>query len=412
MSNRLETGQIQNEGIVVEKQNIPSVLRNTRGQIVWQLRGNTREQNEQIGINNIQGLFLQTYPDFNELFPRGKDGKIAEDKREEAKEFILSKIGTKRKLVACCGPTPVDVQTRYFGNTKTVIRKSFSRWDIQFENIYQGRKPQEIELIGEINLETVSFVAVSQREGLENLKDYLHGAVPFSALKPFLIKKVWIDPNGYPRVHVDKSERFSRKTIAIVLKKEIQEVFREGNGLLAIPKEDEHKLYQWIDFYKVESSNKVNLEEKVESVRVDTENAKFQGFGWNGHEVQLFLDYLAGKQSIESYKLKEFRIRVWSKKGYSMAYIGSANRRAIGVNISDPIIGQGQEVIVRPQYDQDHDTTWIEGYVKDEDGNEKHIFSRRFYKGDLKLYQFEEREKSISPDQANEELMKFLEAKD
>ena len=66
----------------------PTVLRDAQGRIQWNVAGNTPEQNEQIGIGNIQALFLTKFPDFDELFPRDEDGTIAEEEREEARNFI------------------------------------------------------------------------------------------------------------------------------------------------------------------------------------------------------------------------------------------------------------------------------------------------------------------------------------
>lgn len=406
--NRIEAGQIQKDVFGMEQQNAPSVLRNTRGQIVWQLRGNTLEQNEQLGINNIQGLFLQTYPDFNELFPRGKDGKIAEDKRKEAKKFILDKIGTQRKLTACSGSSPLTPRkVPYFGSPEVTIRKSFSSWGIQFEDPHQ-----EVQLVGETSSQTTLIAALSQQKGVNGLKSYFDGIKTFRELKPFLIKRVWVDPKGYPRIHVDKSKKFSRKNISIVLNKETQEVIQEGNGLLAIPKEDDHQLYQWIDFYAVDSNSKVNLEERVESVRVDIKNSRFEGYGWNGYEVQLFLDYLEGEPKISPSQLKEFGTMVKQKSERQVwVAFGMAGSERVVVHLNNAYCSPEQKVTNKPQYDPTKEITWIEGFIQEEDGKERQIFSRRFYKGDAKLYPFDERQ-NISPDQANEELMKFLEAKD
>lgn len=409
MSNRIETVRIQDERSVTEQQNIPTVLRNTRGEIVWQLRRNTPEQNEQFGIQNIQALFLEKYPEFNELFPRGEDGKIAADKREEATEFIKDKIGTQRKQTVCFGSTPLKPRkVPYFGSPEIIIRKSFSPWDLQFENPYQ-----EVQLIGETNLETSSITALSQRDGLNGLKSYFDGIKTFRELKPFLIKKVWVDPKGYPRVHVDRSEKFSRKTISIVLSKETQEMIQEGNGLLAIPKEDEHKLYQWIEFYRVDCDSKVNLEEKVQSVKVDIKKFKFEAHGWNGYEIQLFLDYLAGESKIEASQLKQFRTTVKQKSNRQLwVFVGMASSERVVIYLNNAYCSAGQEVTIKPQQDTDDELTWIEGYVKDQNNSEIRIFSKQFIKGDPKLYLIEQEKEIISPDQANEELIKFLEAKD
>jgi len=179
---------------------IPTVLRDARGRIRWTLPGNTPEENEQLGIRNVQALFLENFPGFDELYPRGEDGKIPEDKGEETKSFILDKIGTQRKQSALFGSTPLNTRkVSYFGSPEVIIRKSFSPWGLQFENPHK-----ETKLIGETSSEVVLFMALPQLDGLNNLKDYLKGIKPFDELKPFLIRDVWVDPKGYARIHVDK----------------------------------------------------------------------------------------------------------------------------------------------------------------------------------------------------------------
>ncbi|OGH19809.1 MAG: hypothetical protein A3D74_04620 [Candidatus Levybacteria bacterium RIFCSPHIGHO2_02_FULL_37_13] len=111
---------------------IPPILYGTGGRVAWRLPNNTPEENEQIGIHNVQGLFLRKFPEFNELFPRGEEGLIEESKREEAKKFILEKIGG---LNECINIFKTSINNRknapYFnGSYKIVVQKSFSPWGI------------------------------------------------------------------------------------------------------------------------------------------------------------------------------------------------------------------------------------------------------------------------------------------
>ncbi len=136
--NKIEVGQIHNQENVLDIQNIPTVLRDRRGtRIIWSLPENTAEQNEELGIRNIQGLFLERFPEFNELFPRGEDGKIAEDKREDAKDYILSRIQIedRKNFYRVFGTSMLQKRTApYFNGSRFfTIEKSFAPWGITFK---------------------------------------------------------------------------------------------------------------------------------------------------------------------------------------------------------------------------------------------------------------------------------------
>lgn len=109
----------------------PTVLRDRRG-VRWNLHAGTPEENEQLGIRSIQGLFLERFPEFLELFSFGEDGKISEEKQEEAKEFITRTIDTRKKFVDYFGNTPLQAKVPYFeGSYIKAIQKSFGPWGIQ-----------------------------------------------------------------------------------------------------------------------------------------------------------------------------------------------------------------------------------------------------------------------------------------
>lgn len=117
----------------------PFVLHDNRGLIKWSVSGNTVEQNEQIGIRNIQGLFLEKFPEFNQLFPRDETGQIPPEKREEAKKFIMDKIGNYRGFKTAFSDTPrqPNVAPYFEGKHSVVVAKSFSPWGLVFETLPQ-----------------------------------------------------------------------------------------------------------------------------------------------------------------------------------------------------------------------------------------------------------------------------------
>lgn len=124
------------QDLLVDRQTYirPIVLRDDRGQIRWNLPENTLEENMQLGIRNIQALFLDRFPQFDQRFPRSQDGKIAEEKKVEAEEFILSQIGAIEKFNTVFGQTPHDRRkVKYFeGSHISAISKSFTPWGIEF----------------------------------------------------------------------------------------------------------------------------------------------------------------------------------------------------------------------------------------------------------------------------------------
>lgn len=75
------------------------IRRDMRGRIVWKISGNSSVQNERQGIRNIQAIFLESFPEFNETFPREDDGMIVGKKNEAAKQFILTHISDEKTFI-------------------------------------------------------------------------------------------------------------------------------------------------------------------------------------------------------------------------------------------------------------------------------------------------------------------------
>lgn len=115
-----------------------SGLQKKRARVRWKIPGNTDEDNEELGIRNIQAYFLEKFHEFNERFPRGEDGKIAENRRGQARDYILER--TRRKFRAIFEICPKKKAAPYFGGSRYVmLQKSFEPWGVEFE----GQKPPE-----------------------------------------------------------------------------------------------------------------------------------------------------------------------------------------------------------------------------------------------------------------------------
>lgn len=120
--------------IEVPRSTISSVLRNSIGRVRWTLPGNSERGNLQIGIGNIQGLFLQKFPEFDELFPKQEDGMVPEESKEAATRFVLERLGNKKKFDESIGGSAASRQVApYFeGSYLVAIEKSFAPWGLGF----------------------------------------------------------------------------------------------------------------------------------------------------------------------------------------------------------------------------------------------------------------------------------------
>jgi len=190
--------------------NVPTVLRDSRGRVRWRLPGNTPEQNEQLGIANVQGLFLERFPGFNDLFPREEDGKIADDKREEAKRFILDRMRSQKISAEQLRSSAWNINsTPYFaGRYQVALQRSFSPWGLDIDpQIDAPQKPKGYWTPKTIEQEAKEFYeqegGLSQRllnnKGRKDLTNAIHKYYPegLSALRKKFGIIVINRPKGY-----------------------------------------------------------------------------------------------------------------------------------------------------------------------------------------------------------------------
>lgn len=117
---------------------LPKPLRDKRGRVIWKLPGNKPEQNEQLGVRDIQALFLERFPEFKEQFlVSDENGEltIPEPKREEAKKFILESVGNRKKFIVIFGGSPITQKSvSYFkGSSYVVLEKFLVSWGLIFD---------------------------------------------------------------------------------------------------------------------------------------------------------------------------------------------------------------------------------------------------------------------------------------
>lgn len=120
----------------------PQVLQNKYGKVQWRLQGYSLEENLRIGIQNIQALFLDFFPEFEDSFPRGVEGTIEITKRDQAKQFILMKL-RGRSLASVFGGSIISrVSAPYFNGSITYgVQLAFREWGIDLEaQTFQEKK--------------------------------------------------------------------------------------------------------------------------------------------------------------------------------------------------------------------------------------------------------------------------------
>lgn len=138
-----------------------TVLRDKSGRIHWVIRDASPEENEQLAIRNMQGLFLEKFPEFNDLFPRDAEGKVAEEKREEAGKFILGNVLNRKNFLLTFPAAPTDARRVpvFEGLSMLAISRAFTPWDIDFGSEFNTYLQKKRSLIGEMEKEAKIFVA-------------------------------------------------------------------------------------------------------------------------------------------------------------------------------------------------------------------------------------------------------------
>lgn len=110
----------------------PTVLR-YGGRVRWMLQNNTTEENEQLGISNVQGLFLENFPEFKMLFPLNEEGTIEDGRQRDAAQYILDRTkGEKFNEIFTGSPINAKHVSYFHGSKREVLMKSFKPWGIHF----------------------------------------------------------------------------------------------------------------------------------------------------------------------------------------------------------------------------------------------------------------------------------------
>ncbi len=187
MNKEFETKAKQDELLKTVSEKFPRVKRQPNGRIIWRLTGNTPEEDEQLGISNIQGLFLESFPEFDNLYPRDENGKIAEEKKKDAMEYIINHLGSATKFAKYFRREVFKLP--YFESSYAVaIKKSFLSWGLGFE-ISETGKGRTLSLTKQSQEMTWSLPGNSLEEneviGIHNIQTLFLSAFPeFNDLFP------------------------------------------------------------------------------------------------------------------------------------------------------------------------------------------------------------------------------------
>lgn len=352
------------------------ITRDRRGRLRWRISRYSPEENEQVGVRNIQGVFVERFPEFETEF-FDENGIIREKNKTQAESFILENIGVSRSFLDTFGSSPLNATiSPYFGGTlMSVLKKSFAPWGLDVEAL--GSKL--INFI-QANGETLVIEAEQQRRGFERVKDLLSEKISFTEVAPFIIDEY----SG----HTKSRDRFfvavvKDKQINLHANDETRRVLDTGGEVLVIPQQDDKNLYQWLELYEVREGAS-DSQSLVQSSRVLIDSLTLDSQYWPGPEKQVFLDFLGGRDEVESSDLREFRATLSEKRIINIGFIGS---KKIKIYIGNPLCVPGCEIVSRSRFDSERKLFFLEGYVVDAQGKEQQVYSRRFSKGDINLYE-------------------------
>lgn len=351
------------------------ITRDRRGKLRWRIPSYSQEENEQVGIRNIQGLFLERFPEFESEFIDG-NGMVTEDKSSQAQSFILDNIGVSRKFIEVFGSSPLNsIVSPYFGGAyMTVLGKSFAQWGLDFED----RGSKLINFV-QANGDILIIEAEQQRRGFEKIRDLLSGKMSFAEVTPFTIDEY----SGHPKARDSFLVAVvGGKQINLHANDETRQVLDTGGEILVIPKQDDKNLYQWLELYEVRDGAS-NSQSLVQSSRVLIDSLNLDSQYWTGPEKQVFLDFLGGKDEIEGSDLREFRATLSKKRILNIGFIGS---KKVKIYVGNPLCTPGCKIISRSRFNSERELFFLEGYVVDTYGKEQQVYTRRFSKGDINLY--------------------------
>jgi len=232
--------------------------------------------------------------------------------------------------------------------------------------------PSLIKLIDNKTNAELVVKPIDQKTGREKLAKLLKSEITIEEIDPIFLASIKGEGKTRLRLH-------DHNSATINLKPEAYKAYEKYGALLALAQKDKRFGYQWLDFYPVEQDGTVDLNKKLDSVRVNTDTGKFENRGWYGPEQQAFLDYLSGSLSIENpSNLPTFTTKIIRFKNNRQGiYLGRVKGQNLALDFRRSLQVDSSEIIIMSKYDPQRKYFWIEGYDVDDPENSHALFVKK-----------------------------------
>lgn len=379
----------------IQNVDMPTIVhRGTGDTIRWKSESDSPDENLILGINNIQALVFSKVPELISL-PRDENGRIREENRALAESYIFEKVKTDKTLRSTL--TTIGFHTNYpneyqnFGRstpyTLSVAFKKYGLFESEGQQFLERKRkaeqpvPSEITLIDTETNTQSTIKPIDNKTGREKLTKLIKGELTIDDIEPIYVTDF--------RINGEDAQFYvcyiGSKPVTISINLTAYKAYEERGGLLAIPRKNEKFGYQWFDFYEVNQDNRIDLNNKLDSIRF-TNNGKFENQGWNGPERQAFIDYISGNLEVDNpNELPPFNAKIGNEhKGVYRVHIGNYQRRQYRIEFSKSIPISSEEIFIQPKYDEKRKYEWIEGYDTSDTEHSMPLFTRRIIDVDTK----------------------------
>lgn len=112
------------------------MLYDKQGRTVWRT-SRDEEVNAARAIANVQILFLQACPEFNELFPLGADGSVVPGNRQAAAEFVSERLHEEHGVSNLLKVTAIEKKSTtpiFEGSYMIAVQRTFAAWGVEISD--------------------------------------------------------------------------------------------------------------------------------------------------------------------------------------------------------------------------------------------------------------------------------------
>lgn len=156
---------------------------------------------------------------------------------------------------------------------------------------------------------------------------------------------------------------------------------QDGDTLFIVPRQDERRIYQWIEILKVDIGAPPQDWKRIASYRILKEERDISSHSWYGPEKTLLVDYLDNKSDINFSDLRPFISSAQkTSKGFIIPIFASGNKH-LTMYTSSPFLSEGSAVQIVPQQDANKLYQFFDAYTVGE--NPQLVTSYRLLNGEL-----------------------------